>query len=247
MELEEILINIGLNKKEALVYLATLELGDSPASDIARRTKLNRISTYDILKKLIANGFIKKYTKNRIQYFTAIDPESIRSDFRKKYMDLKSAMPDLRRMYGKTTHPRIKYYSGLESIKKVYADTLTSKTEILNYADSKSIRQIWPKYADEYIKERVKRKIYLRGIAPNDDYGRKVVSYNETSYREIRLVNTKEFEFANEIHIYDDKVAIISFGKEEIVGMIIESPEVANTQRAIFLMAWQFAENAQAA
>ena len=44
-----------------------------------------------------------------------------------------------------------------------------------------------------------------------------------------------------EINIYDDKVSIISFGEDELVGMIIESHEIADTQRAIFAMAWSFA------
>ena len=62
------------------------------------------------------------------------------------------------------------------------------------------------------------------------------------NYREIRLVPPSEFSFANEINIYDDKVAIISFGKDKtVLGMIIESAEIADTQRAIFMMAWEFA------
>jgi HTH-type transcriptional regulator, sugar sensing transcriptional regulator len=247
MSLNEILINIGLTKKEAAVYLATLELGDSPASDIAIRAKQNRVSTYDVLEKLRKRGFISRYTKKGVKYFSATDPDLIRTDVRQKYMDFKSSLPDLRRLHGKTSHPRVRYYEGIEGVKKVYTDTLTAKTELLNYADSKSIRDFWPNYDKEYVKERVKRKIYLRGISPRDEYGEKVVADNKKSHREIRLVKPGQFDFSNEINIYDDKISIISFGKDEILGMIIESPEIANTQRAIFTMAWQFAGNAQAA
>jgi HTH-type transcriptional regulator, sugar sensing transcriptional regulator len=241
MTLKEILINIGLNQKEAAVYLATLELGDSPVSEIAFRAKHNRVSTYDILKKLKTRGFVSSYIKARVTYFAATDPDLIRMELRKKYMDFKGALPDLRRLHGKTAHPHIRYYEGLEGIKKVYSDTLNSKTEILNYADSKSIRSCWPTYDDEYVRERVRRKIYLRGISPRDEYGEQVAADNPSNHREIRLVEPDKYEFANEINIYDDKVSIISFGKTELVGMIIESPEIANTQRAIFMMAWQFA------
>ncbi|MBU0981089.1 hypothetical protein KKC94_00170 [Patescibacteria group bacterium] len=242
MELSDVLTDIGLTDKEAKVYLATLELGDSPASDIALRAKINRVSCYDILKKLINRGFISTYTKNKIKFFGATEPDTIRLDARKRYMNFKAALPALRRLYGKTSHPRIRYYEGLEGIKKVYQDTLTAKTEIFNYADSKSIRDYWPNYDEEYIKNRVKNSIYLKGISPLDEYGKEVVKKNSQSFREIRLVPRSEFSFANEINIYDDKVAIISFGQDEILGMIIESPEIADTQRAIFLMAWEFAK-----
>lgn len=241
MKLHDILIDVGLNNKEAKVYLATLELGPSKASDISVRAKLNRITTYDILDKLTHKGFISTYRRENTKVFEAVDPDNIRNDIKEKYDRFRGVLPDLRRLHGKTSHPRIRYYEGLEGIKKVYADTLTSKTEILNYADSKLIREFWPEYDDEYVGERVKKKIYLRGIAPRDDFGEEVAKESKQSHREIRLVPPTEFAFANEINVYDDKVSILSFGKDELVGMIIESPEIANTQRAIFMMAWSFA------
>lgn len=241
MNLQNVLINIGLTGKESKVYLASLELGPSPASNLALRAKLNRVSTYDVLEKLIKRGFISTYTHKRVKFFVATEPDLLRQDVRKKYLDLKEALPDLRRLHGSTYVPRIRYYEGIDGVKKVYADTLTSKTELFNYADSASIREFWPEYDKEYVNERVKRKIYLRGIAPLDEEGRKVVADNEKKHREIRLVNAGAFAFSNEINIYDEKVSIVSFGKNEVVGMIIESPEISNTQRAIFMMAWEFA------
>jgi hypothetical protein len=64
--------------------------------------------------------------------------------------------------------------------------------------------------------------------------------------REIRLVPANEFDFTNEINIYDHKVAICSFdsglpGDGDMFGIIIESKEVAETQRQIFEMAWRYA------
>lgn len=241
MQLDDILIDVGLAEKEAKVYLAVLELGESPVSDIALRAKLNRVTAYDVLDKLIQKGFVSTTTQDRMKVFTATDPDEIRASLKHKYENLESALPDLRRLHGKTSHPRVRYYEGVEGVKRVYADTLTAKTELLNYADSKSIRQFWPDYDVAYVKERVKKKIYLRGIAPQDEFGERVVANNKRNLREIRLVPPTEFSFANEINIYDDKVAIISFGKDQLLGMIIESPEIADTQRAIFRMAWEFA------
>lgn len=242
MALHDVLTNLGLTAKEAKIYLANLELGQARVSDIALRAKLNRVTAYDILKKLLQKGFVSTFIQKKVRYFAPMDPDTLRDDYRQKYNNFKTVLPDLRRLHGKTSHPRIRYYEGLEGIKKVYIDTLNAKTEILNYANSKTIRQYWPDYDREYVEERVKRKIYLRGIAPRDEWGEKVVAGNKTSHREIRLVPPSEFSFANEINIYDDKVAIISFGKDEILGMILESPEIADTQRAIFMMAWSSTE-----
>jgi sugar-specific transcriptional regulator TrmB len=241
MKLNDVLTDIGLSNKEANVYLAALELGPSPASDIALRAKLNRVTTYDILEKLMHKGFISTHTEKKMKIFVASSPDAIKQDMQAKYSNLRDALPDLRRLNGGTSHPRVLYYEGLAGIKRVYADTLTARTEILNYADSKVIRQYWPEYDNEYVDKRVKKKIYLRGIAPLNEYGKEVVKKNKETHREIRLVKPSEFTFSNEIIIYNSKVAIISFGKDELVGMIIDCSEVADTQRAIFMMAWELA------
>ncbi|MBU1935311.1 hypothetical protein KKF04_04605, partial [Patescibacteria group bacterium] len=52
------------------------------------------------------------------------------------------------------------------------------------------------------------------------------------------FINPKEFMFEYEINIYGDKVSIVSLNPNELMGMIIESPIYAKTQRAIFNLAW---------
>lgn len=237
--LQNIIENIGLNAKEASVYLAALEVGSSPVSKIAAKAKLNRVTGYDILEKLVKKGMINFFTKNKIKYFTATDPEIVVDEFKKRTADLQKVLPDLKRLHGDTIHPRVRYYEGLEGIKSIYADTLKSKTEILNYGNSQEIRAHWPTYDEDYVKKRAIQQIYLRGIAIDDEYGKLVQAKDSETHREIRLINKERFNFSNEINIYDDKLAIISF-KDELIGMIIESPEIANTQRAIFAMVWEF-------
>lgn len=238
--LQKILENIGLSTKESKIYLSAIELGLSPAARIAKKAAINRVTTYDTLEKLMQKGFITKHKRKGTFQFSAVDPEIIALDFRSRARDLRKSLPDFKRIRGETPHPQIQYFEGLEGIKKIYLDTLSSKGEILNYADSKGIRELWPEYDQKYVQERTNRKIYLRGICPNDEEGRKVKDEDWECHREIRLVNRETYDFSNEINIYDDKVAIVSFGKNPI-GMIIENRDIANTQRAIFKMAWEFA------
>jgi len=46
------LSDYGLSDKEAKIYLTTLELGNSPASSIARRSEIKRITAYVILEDM---------------------------------------------------------------------------------------------------------------------------------------------------------------------------------------------------
>lgn len=241
MSLHSVVKNIGLTDKEAEVYLACLELGSSVVSDIARTARINRVTAYDVLEKLMKKGLVNSLIKKGTRYYDATDPASVASEMSTRVHDFKKALPDLKRLRGDAIHPRIRYFEGLEGIKAIYEDTLSSKTEILNYANSREIRTHWPNYDEEYVSKRVKKKIYLRGIAPLDEFGKEVKTQDKNAYREIRLVPSKDFSFTNEINVYDDKVAIISFKDEPLIGMIIESQEIANTQRDIFKMAWDFA------
>ena len=232
--------NIGLTEKEAKIYIACLELGSTVVSEISKHAKVNRVTTYDILEKLIQKGFISFFTKNKIKYFNATKPDLVYESTKRKTDDLKKILPDLKRMHGETPHPKVRYFEGIQGIKAIYQDTLTSKTEILNFSNSEEIREYWPEYDQEYVAKRAKKKIYLRGVSPLDEAGLKVKSENKKYFRNIRLVPRNKYNFSNEINIYDNKVSIISF-REGLIGMIIQSNEIADTQRTIFKMIWEFA------
>ncbi|MFA6991787.1 MAG: helix-turn-helix domain-containing protein, partial [Candidatus Gracilibacteria bacterium] len=69
-----ILTNLGLNDKEAKVYLSCIKIGTSQVSKIAEDAKLNRVTTYDILEKLKKRGFVSHFTKQKTMYITAVSP-----------------------------------------------------------------------------------------------------------------------------------------------------------------------------
>jgi sugar-specific transcriptional regulator TrmB len=235
-----VLTNLGLTDKEAKVYLSCTEIGTGVVSDIAHKAGINRVTAYDILEKLKTRGMVSYYTKKKIKYFSSIAPENLLEEFEKRTNDLRGSLPKFKTLTGEINHPRIRYFEGLEGIKAIYADTLTSKGEILNYSNSYEIRKQWPTYDQDYVAKRTEKQIYLRGICPKDKAGETVQAHDQEYFREMRLIPSNQFDFTNEINVYDDKVAIISF-KEELIGMIIESIEIANSQRAIFNMCWQFA------
>jgi len=236
-----VLKNIGLTDKEAKVYLSCLKNGTSVVSSIASAAGINRVTAYDILEKLKVRGLVSYFSKRKMKYFDALSPEIVVEQFEKKTNDLRTALPEFKRLSGVTNHPRIRYFEGIEGIKAIYTDTLSSKTEILNYSNSKEIRKNWPTYDKDYVEKRAKKNIFLRGICQKDSQGEIVKSQDSKYFREMCLVSPEKFDLTNEINIYDDKVAIISF-KSELIGMIIESPEIALSQRAIFNMCWEFSK-----
>lgn len=242
-DLQHILESVGFDDKEAALYLAGLKFGSAPASHYAKETNLNRITAYNVLEDLVRRGYFTINRKLRAKWYAPIAPEYVSVEVRKSVDALDRVLPELKSlMQAKFRKPRVRFFEGWEGVKMVYEDTLTASTEILNFANSTLVRSYWPNYDEEYVAKRVKKKIYLRGIAPDDATGKRVHGLDKQNQREIRLVSSKEFHFNNEVKIYDNKVSIVSFGTgDNLFGVIIESKEVADTQRQIFEMAWRFA------
>ncbi len=242
-DLLRILESIGLTDVQAQLYLAGLQLSSGPASEYAKVTGINRITAYNILEELVRNGRFTLVKKARGKWYAPVAPEYLAVEARKNADALHRSLPELRSLQGKKERrPHVRFFEGWEGVRKVYEDTLTAKSELLNFSNSAIIRKYWENYDEEYVAERVKRGVHLRGIAPDDPTGRKVHGEDREKLREFRLVSARDFDFTNEINIYDSKVAICSFASQpDMFGVIIESKEVAETQRQIFEMAWRYA------
>lgn len=242
-----VLESVGLDAKQSQLYVAGLQLGTAPASDYAKITGFNRITSYNLLEEMVRKGYFTMVRKVRAKWYAPVAPEYIALEARKNAEALERVLPELRSLQGaKYRKPRVRFFEGWEGVRHVYEDTLMAETELLNFANSAAVRRFWPLYDAEYVEKRVQQGIRLRGIAPDDQTGRSVHGHDQENLREIRLVPAKDFDFTNEINVYDHKVAICSFdsglrGDRDMFGVIIESKEVAETQRQIFEMAWRYA------
>ena len=242
--IEHILCSVGLDETDAALFLAGLPIGSAPASFYARAAALNRITAYNHLEALVKRGLFTAGRRKNGKHYQPISPEELSVEAHKNAEALERVLPELRSLQSVShRRPHVRFYEGIEGIRRVYEDTLTAESEILNFANSQIVRMFWKEYDEEYVARRVAKGISLRGIAPNDEAGRAVQGHDRENLREIRLVSDREFNFNNEINIYDSRVGIVSFGvaEGELFGVIIESREVAETQRQIFEMAWRYA------
>lgn len=235
--LEKILENIGLTAKEAKIYLATLEIGSNPVSKIASKAKINRVTTYDILEKLSKKGFISSFTRARVKFFTALEPEKLVTEYQKRIAELENSLPNLKALNTEISSPKVTTFEGIEGIKQIYADSLTSKSSIRNFCDVTEVTKHWPTYQQDYVSQRVQKNIFLKGIILDDESGRTAKSSDQYNHRELRLISKEKYNFTSEIMIYDNKVAIITFGSE-MIGLLIESPGVAKTHGSLFNLMW---------
>jgi len=236
--------NLGLSKEEAKVYLAVLELKTSYVSLIASRAKVKRENCYYILDRLHKRGFVSYYIHKKIKYFSAESPKKFVNYFEDKLFEARQIIPELMVIHQSALNrPKIHFFDGMEGIKTVFEETLETKEELLGYTDLKAMQSLFPSYLEYYFDKIVETKIKVRLLSPTSNEGLK---FREKYYKseeakelvEILFINPEEFDFKNQILIYENKVAIISLKEEELIGVLLESETVADTQRAIYNLSW---------
>lgn len=240
MNLVKTLQGIGIRDVEARVYLACLELGDAPASAIAKKARLKRPSVYVLLKDLMRKGHIASSTRRGITRFIARDPEAIIAAAREHAHAAEAALPELLALAktGGPVKPVIRYYEGEEGIRTILADTIaTANATIRMWSDAElATKTLGPAYA-EYHQRRAAQHVTARAILEDNATARRLKARAITDRQEVRLVPEKEYNFNDDIIIYSDKVAMISYRK--LIGVIIENEDIAETQTTIFRLAWE--------
>lgn len=72
--ISKLLTGIGIPEKETLLYLTCLELGPCKASLLAKKTDLNRTTTYALLDALSKKGLISQLKKTGTLHYVASEP-----------------------------------------------------------------------------------------------------------------------------------------------------------------------------
>ena len=243
--LDNELQKIGLSEKEAKVYLAALELGQSPVQKIAAKAKVNRATTYVILEGLMKKGIITTFEQGKKRYFVAEAPQSLKNIIGQQQQELNqkenllgSLLPELNSVYNALPNkPVVRFYEGKEGLKSMRNEFLQmrSKEACLIYSPH-AVNGI---FTDEEIQEHRERRIKA-GIKTRAIYCDKRSDKLQVHLSDIRRVPETHFPFTSDVTIWEDKVMVASL-KGSVSGVIIQSQAISDTFRSIFNLAFEAA------
>ncbi len=238
------LSQLGLSTEEAKVYLTVLELGGSFASTIANKAGIPRVNCYYILDTLKKKNLITTNLKGNTKFFVAEPPQVLVNQIEERYQQAQNLLPELIALTKVSDFkPVMRSYDGIEGIKAIFDQTLNAKSEIFGYTNLEALDKLLPDYLPKYTKKLVQNKLKTRLLSPSSKKSREFVKkFYPKDYPEelieILFVNPNEFNFENQIAIYDNSVSIVSLNPNELVGVIMESEVYARTQKAIFNLSW---------
>lgn len=231
------LSHLGFSETESSVYLALLELGSGSNTQVSRKAGLNRITTFEILKRLSTKGIVSGFKMKGVLYFGALNPQILIKQQRESLGVLEKGLAELIQNKADYKRPKITTYSTKEGLKQIYEESLLSKGDILTFTNSKEVKEYFGNdYVDNYVKHRVKKGIKVRGFAPSGEVGEQDKVEGVEVLREARLI-PEGHKINNEIMIFDDKVALLSTKDE--MGIIIKNQSIAESLRTVWEMLWE--------
>ncbi len=234
--------NYWFSEKEAKVYLTTLELGNSIASTIARRSGINRVTTYSILNDLKKRWIANEITKDDVKYFSVISAELLFRKLEEKYESFKSKLPDFLAVADKFGNkPKVQFFEGLEWVKHMYNDLLICKKDIIySFLWTHELDKRLKKYLDEsFVKQRVKEWISAKVIISDHNLNKEYHEKHKHNMTDVLTIKEDIVSISNEINIYWwNKIMLVMFSSEEMSWIIIQSEKLYETFKNLFNFVW---------
>lgn len=236
-----ILTNLGLNEKEAAVYLACLSLGPTTILKISRSAVLKRATVYMIVESLKQKGLINMEVKGFKTLFAAEDPEKLETMLEIKREELKIALPELVALYNlKGGEGKIKYYEGLKSVKSVYEFLLKDikpHEDYLVIGDQNLWYKLDSKYFQDFIEKRSKLNINIRLLFPDSAIAREHKKFEKNYNEKIKILPPGTVLTTNMVII--PKLLVVHQLTPPIMAIVIENKSAIQMQRELFDIIWK--------
>src|SRR3989338_5753927 len=160
---QEALIEAGLTKNEAKVYLALLKIGSASASEITRKSGVHRVNVYDVVHRLIEKGLISMVTRSNKNYYTASNPEELLKMIDNKKEIVQQSIPELLADYKNAPEKQdVHYFKGPDGVITAYYMMLEQKKPIYVIGSSGNTRTFLKHRHIQWDRERYKLKIPIR-------------------------------------------------------------------------------------
>lgn len=223
-------MHIGFIGKEADIYLSLMQLGMQPASVVAEKVRLNRVTTYSALRKLVERGLAHMTTRNNMHYFAVEPPEKLLGYAERKeeeWHQLQGKLKDALAKMSVPEHPSASpvtatTYFGIEGCKTLFSQALDADrlVLVLNPLDKpEAYRDLWMEVFFVKLLKRMPSSVHIftvrKGLRPE------LIELLEEHGAEVYLLD--QMPFSMDMVLCDDtKSAFIAENQGVFSGAMIE-------------------------
>ncbi len=238
MREEIVLQELGIEPREAKIYLMLLRLTSATASKVAEQVGIDRTTTYDVLSRLIERGIVSYVIRNNVKYFKASSPEQLLLDLKEKEKHLKEVMPNLLALKKhEKEETSVELFKGKEGINSVLKIILQDKKDYLFVGGAQDFCRTIPIFMNQFLRKCYNQKIRGKLVCEEGfgDNKEDVIGKYET----YKLISKKFV--SSTIKVWGNKTAFFIF-TEPYHAILIKSKEVADRQRLFFEHLWKQAK-----
>lgn len=244
---KDIFTQIGLSANEAIVYEYLLKNGESPAGVIIKKTPLKRGVVYNTLADLIKKELVLEKAKDKIAFFSPNHPDILRefidgqeAQIKKAKKTLEVNLPPIISSFNLVSgRPGVRYFEGIDGIKKVLADSLTASGTICAYSDIEAIVKYIDDINKDYVAKRDKLGIAKKGIVIDSPFAREYLKNYHLQTTYTRFIDYKLYPFNSVMQIYDGKISYITLSDVSKIGVIIEDQNIFQLHKSIHEYMWE--------
>lgn len=251
--IQEFLEEFNLGEREVSIYLTLLKTGPNTIMNLARETGIKRSTTHNNVEELIKKGLISQTNFGERRMVVAEDPEKLKFLMDQKKWRMKKLEDNLGVVIERINEmvpeareklfTQVKYYQGVEGFREVCQRSVDRSTgEVRFIGNIEEWRKVYTEDYGKtyYIPARLKKNLFLKQLAVNNQSGKKFKGDDEKLLRETRLLPV-DMDFQPTIIISDKELSIM-VSHEPHTSIIIEEKGVADAFRQIFDKFWEMAE-----
>jgi sugar-specific transcriptional regulator TrmB len=240
VETVDVLEKLGLNEKQASVYLALLELGTASVYGIAQKAEIKRPTTYFVLDELKQMGLVNIIPRAKKTLYSAESPELLRMDLNKKEELLNRSLPQLLAIYNKKKEkPQVQWFQGKEGVRQIYKKIYASGN-VDFFGTVQEVVKIDPEDLKEFVKTVKEKQLVVRELLSHTEADKEYAGTVMGQTHQTRFLPNEQIFLADSA-IFGDNVVFFSFNPQ-IFAVMITSKEIAQSVKILFELAWSVAQ-----
>ena len=234
---------LGLTRREAQVYLALLELGESSVFVVAAKCGIPRATVYTLLSELERKELVGSLKKNRVLYFQAHHPSVFTRRLQEQLGHAERIVPMLAGLVseGQTT-PAVKFFTGrrgvTQALDTLYDGAEKRRVKEFNTLSHPELYERFPEYLGKLIERRQRLKIRTNLIVSGVDAARAPKHYRSDAFRETRFL-PPAFSFYTTLIISDVESVLLSMHGKEIHAVLVTSKTITEMFHQLFQFVWK--------
>lgn len=224
----------GLSDNEITTYITLLKTGTSTANRIAKLSEIRRSTTYDSLNALVRKGLAAQFTKEKVLFFKAAEPNKIVELLDQRRQRIQKIIPELEQMQGQDKEQSgVVFFEGMKGVITALQDILDSGNDFLWFGSRKKAQKTLSFYPDNFTQKRIEKKISTKAILAEEDKNQKIIK--EHKYRQFSKIKfSKRLNgIKTVVFIYGDKVTFLNC-TDNPSAIIIRNKALVEHQKRIF-------------